>query len=101
MVLEIDGVVAEDASWFRKPADVHHNVSQLDAVSKGVTVAVKWGLESLEVVSYSAAVASWLSTMISQNERLRIHGNCEVLAKLQLGVLMDIARECGLQVSLR
>ena len=42
--LEVGGQVVEDASWLRKKTDgAHINVAELEAVVKGVNLALKWG----------------------------------------------------------
>ena len=50
VVLEIDNVEVEDATWLRKKDDFGHiNVAELDTVLKGVNLALKWGLQEIEV----------------------------------------------------
>lgn len=62
VVLEIADVVVEDAAWLRKSDDVGHiNVAELEAVLKGVNLAVKWGLKSLQVMTDSLTVVGWLN----------------------------------------
>ena len=44
--VEIGGKMVEDASWIRKQNDSGHiNLAELDAVVKGVSLAIKYGLE--------------------------------------------------------
>ena len=41
VVLEIDGRIEEDGAWLRKTDDIAHtNLAELDAVVKGVSVAI-------------------------------------------------------------
>ena len=55
--MEIDGIEVEDAAWLRKKGDFGHiSVAKLDAVLKGVNLAVKWGLRQVEVRTDSATV---------------------------------------------
>ena len=57
VLLEIGGVVAEDAAWLRKKDDYGHiNIAELEAVVRGVNLALKWGLREIEVVTDSATV---------------------------------------------
>ena len=59
MVLEINGKTAEDAVWLRKKDDFNHiNVAELEAVLKGVNLAIKWGLESIELKTDSATIGA-------------------------------------------
>ena len=48
VVLEIGGIIVEDAAWLCKPFGVGHiNVAELVAVLNGVNLALKWGLRIL------------------------------------------------------
>ena len=43
MSVMIDGVMVEDAAWFRKKCDYNHiNVAELEATIKDVNLALKW-----------------------------------------------------------
>ena len=45
VLLEIGEVVAEDAAWLRKKDNHGHiNIAELEAVVRGVNLALKWGL---------------------------------------------------------
>ena len=45
VVVEVGGLVAEAATWLRKINGYNHiNVAELDAVLKGINLAIKWGL---------------------------------------------------------
>ena len=61
MVLEIDNVEVEDATWLRKKEDFGHiKVAELDAVLKGVNLALKWGLQEIKVRTDFAMVCGWM-----------------------------------------
>ena len=50
VVLEIDGVVAQDGTWMRKQTDYNHiNVAELEVVMKGINLCVNWGLRNIVV----------------------------------------------------
>ena len=58
-ILEIGGAMAEDAAWLWKKNDnAHINVVELDATMKGINLALKWGLQAVEIRMNSATVAS-------------------------------------------
>ena len=60
VVMEIGGLVAEDVTWLRKKNDYNHiNMAKLDAVLKGINLAIKWGLREIEIRTDSAMVLSW------------------------------------------
>ena len=49
--MEVHGTVIEDAAWLRKTSDFAHiNVAELEAVLKGLNLALKWGMTTIEVL---------------------------------------------------
>ena len=73
-VLEVDGRVVQDASWLRKKDNFTHiNVAELESVLKGSNLALKQGLQDLEVKTDSGTVCGWIETIIrekkSENKR--------------------------------
>lgn len=50
VLLEIRGVEVENMAWLWKVDDYDHiNVTEFDAVLKGVNLAMKWGLYSIKI----------------------------------------------------
>ncbi|XP_076049715.1 uncharacterized protein LOC143030451 [Oratosquilla oratoria] len=73
-VLEIGDVIVEDGAWQRKKDDYHHiNVSELDAVIKGINLALKWGLREIEIRTDSATVAGWMNSVLTGEKRVSTH----------------------------
>ena len=65
-LLKIGGVIAEDTAWLRKKDDsTHINVAELDAMMKGINLALKWGLQAVEIKTDLATVASWIKLEVS------------------------------------
>ena len=63
--LEI-GVTAEDAAWLWKMDDsAHINVAELNVTTKDINLALKWGLQVVEIRMNSATVASWIKSGVS------------------------------------
>ena len=90
VLLEIGGVVAEDAAWLKKKDDYGHiNIAELEAVVRGVNLALKWGLREIEVVTDSATVCEWVRLMLSEEKRIKTKGAAEILVKRRIGVLKD------------
>ena len=59
VVLEVDGRVVEDASWLRKEADHSHiNVAELEAVGRGVNLAIAWGFKTFTLAIDSLTVVN-------------------------------------------
>ncbi len=100
VLLEVDGEVVEDASWLRKTQDVQHiNVAELDAVLKGLNLALSWGLKIIEVRSDSATVCGWLASVIEDSHRPRTNGLSEMIVKRRLGIIGELLEEYRLQVT--
>ena len=94
VLLEINGVAVEDAAWLRKKEDFNHiNVAELEAVLKGINLALKWGLKDVELKIDSATVVGWVKTVISNDKRVRTKGASEMVIKLRLGLLRDLLNE--------
>ena len=60
----------------------HINLAELDAVVKGVNLAVDWNVRCLEVMTDSRTVYSWLEMLVTDAKRLKVSsleetvGNC-------------------------
>ena len=100
VMLEIDDIEVEDAAWLRKKGDFAHiNVAELDAVLKGVNLAVKWGLKEVEVRTDSATVIGWLRSVLSAEKRIRTKGASEMIVKRRLGILQELIEVCNLKLN--
>ena len=99
VMLEIEGVVAEDGTWMRKRDDYNHiNVAELEAVLKGVNLAVNWGLKRIIVRTDSETVEGWVKTTLSGERRVKTKGAAEILIKRRLGVLKSLVDELHLDI---
>ena len=95
--LEIGGSIIEDASWIRKENDSGHiNLTELEAVLKGVTMAVKNGIQDLTIMTDSMTVFNWIKSIISKDKRVKTQGLSEILVRRRLSMLADIFNECSL-----
>ena len=84
----------------RKAADSSHiNVAELDAVLRGVNLALKWSLKTLEVITDSVTVHGWINSVIKLDCRVKTRGSAEMLIKRRLSNLSEIISEFGLTVS--
>ena len=71
--LECDGEIVEDGTWLRKRKDLLHiNFSELVLVMKGVTLAMRWKVKELEIMTDSASVYWWLQSLATEDQRLRV-----------------------------
>ncbi|XP_054267042.1 uncharacterized protein LOC128989196 [Macrosteles quadrilineatus] len=78
--LEIEGEIVEDASWLRKQHDsAHINLAELEAILKGVNLALRWGLKKIVFITDSATVHAWVSSILTGDRPIKTHGLSEVL----------------------
>ena len=90
----MDGVVVEDAAWLRKKEDnTHINVAELEAVVKGVNLALKWNIRRLQIMTDSTTVFGFLKCIIQNSKRVKTKGVAEMLVKLRLGVIKQLSVE--------
>ena len=102
VVLEINECVVEDASWLRKSDDAAHiNLAELEAVIKGINLAIAWGLTNIVIVTDSTTVHGWISSVVSELKRVKTRGIGEALARRRLNLVHDIITECHLEVEIR
>ena len=99
-VLECDDKEIEDGEWLRKAKDpLHINFAELVAVLKGVNMAVKWGAKQLEIVTDSSTVHHWLHSLATQEHRLRVAGDGEMLIRRRLELIRATLSEYGVRWS--
>ena len=99
-VLEIGGVVVEDRAWLRKSDDFNHiNVAELDAVARGVNMAVDWGIQQLHIKTDSSSVKAWVQLTLNEDRPIKTKGAAEVLIKRRLGVLKSLIGELDMRVT--
>lgn len=98
--VEVNGRIIEDAAWLRKKDDYNHiNVAELESVLKGINLAIKWGLQDLEVKTDSATVCGWMKTVITEDRRVRTKGAAEMIVKRRLGTLRELIDEYSLRLT--
>ena len=100
IVLEVGGHVVEDASWLRPEDASHINLAELDAVIKGVNVALVWKLKTLHVRTDSLTVYHWIADALSGKARLRTKASSEMLIRRRVETLMALRDEYGLALDI-
>ena len=97
--LEHDGAVVEDASWLRKEKDTQHiNLAELDAVLKGINMALMWEATILHIHTDSAYVHKWVTDTLTGKFRVRTGAASEMLIRRRLDALASLVKEYGLSV---
>ena len=101
VLLEMGGRRVEDAAWLRKKGDYNHiNVAELEAILKGVNLALKWNLTNISLITDSATVYGWVRVTLSEEKRIRTKGASEMIVKRRLGVLKNLIGEFKLKVTI-
>ena len=99
-VLEINGMAVEDAAWLRKKHDkLHINVAELEAVVHGLNLGIKWNLKNIQVITDSATVKSWMTSVLTGSHRIRTHGVTEMLIRRKLSVVSELISAYDLSLS--
>ena len=100
--LEVVGEVVEDAAWLRKESDGSHiNVAELEALLKGLTLALKWGFKQVQLITDSATVHGWVQSVLKDERRPRVSGLSEMVVRRRLGLLEQIRDEYGVEIDVR
>ena len=100
--LQVDGEVVEDAAWLRKENDgTHINVAELEAVVKGLNLVLRWCISKVEVVTDSASVYNWVTSVLEDSHRPRVSGLSEMVIRRRLGIIAQLIEEYSMDVSVR
>ena len=99
VAIEYDGAIIEDASWLRPVhADKHINLAELDAVLRGINLALHWKASAIHLRTDSACVHRWISDTLSGKARVRTKVALEMLIRRQLSTLQELAAEYRLTI---
>ena len=99
VALEVDGAVIEDGTWLRGHDAAHINMAELDAVVKGLNLALAWGFKKIILYTDSATVHRWIADGLSGKVRLRTKAASEMLIRRRVELVTSLVRECGLELS--
>jgi len=98
-VVQVDDVIVEDASWLRKKTDsLHINVAELEAVGRGINMAVQWGFKTFTVATDSRTVVSWMDSTTEGRDRVRTKSAAQLLIRRRLMVIKEVITEYKLAV---
>ena len=79
IALERKNQIIEDGAWLRKANNgTHTNLSELNAVIKGVNLVMKWGARDITIFTDSATIYSRLSSLLKKDKRIRVSGLSEM-----------------------
>ena len=94
--IEFNGEVIEDASCLRKECT---NMTELDAVLKGLYLALVWGMTTMDVMTDSATVHRWIEDGLTGKSRLKTKASNEMLIRRRVDVVMELVKEYGLKMT--
>ncbi|KFD47059.1 hypothetical protein M513_12047 [Trichuris suis] len=96
---EICGTIVEDATWLRPDDARHINMAELDAVIRGLNLALAWELKDVEVMTDSATVQRWVLESISGKARLKTKAVGELLIRRRIETIRSLVNEYSIQAS--
>lgn len=94
----VDGSVIEDASWLRTDNGGHINMAELDAMIKGINLALTWKMKRIRLYTDSQTVFHWVSDALSGKSRLRTKAASEMLIRRRLGIITALVKEYELDI---
>uniref|UniRef100_A0A5S6QHX4 Integrase catalytic domain-containing protein n=1 Tax=Trichuris muris TaxID=70415 RepID=A0A5S6QHX4_TRIMR len=100
VALEVDGSVIEDGAWLRPEEARHINMAELDAVIKGLNLAIAWRMKQIELMTDSATVHRWIEDALSGRARLRTKATNEMLIRRRLETVLALVKEYDLAVTI-
>ena len=98
--LQIDGHVVEDCAWLRKDT-AHINVAELEATIKGISLALKWKLTEVKLITDSASVYGWVCSILEDTKRPKVSGLSEMVIKRRLETISQLIEEYELTLSIQ
>ena len=99
VAIEYDGAIIEYASWLRPAfADKHIYLAELDAVLRGINLALHWKASVIHLRTDSACVHWWISDTLSGKAKVRTKAALEMLIRRRLSTLQELAAEYRLTI---
>jgi len=97
-VLEVNGYVVEDGSWLRRDDASHINMAELDAVIKGINLAIMWNMKKIHLQTDSLTVYHWVSDALTGKARVKTKASSEMLIRRRLSMLKSLIEEYRLEL---
>ena len=99
VAIEYDGAIMEDTSWLRPVhADKYINLAEIDAVLRGINLALHWKASVIYLWTDSACVHWWISDTLTGKARVRTKAASEMLIRRRLSTLQELAVEYRLTI---
>ena len=89
-----NGTVVEDACWLHPEKDSQHiNLAELDAIIKGINLAIFWKMTTLHLFTDSACVHKWISDTLTGKGRIRTKAASEMLIQWRVDSIIKLVKE--------
>uniref|UniRef100_A0A5S6QIU7 RNA-directed DNA polymerase n=1 Tax=Trichuris muris TaxID=70415 RepID=A0A5S6QIU7_TRIMR len=99
VALEVDGAIIEDGAWLRPDDAGHINMAELDAVVKGLNLALSWQLKDLQLMTDSLTVYRWIDDALSGRARLKTKAAREMLIRRRVAIVLALVKEYDLNLT--
>uniref|UniRef100_A0A5S6Q541 RNase H domain-containing protein n=1 Tax=Trichuris muris TaxID=70415 RepID=A0A5S6Q541_TRIMR len=100
VVLEVGDCVMEDAAWLRPNDAAHINMAELDALIRGLNLALSWGMRRIDLMTDSVTVHRWISDALSGKARLRTKATSEMLIRRRVAIFIALIKEYDLEITI-
>lgn len=100
VVVVVGGNVVEDACWLRPSNDAHINMAELDALLKGINMAITWNMRRIHLRTDSLTVNRWVADALSGKARLKTKAHGEMLIRRRVGMITELVAEYELQMDI-
>ena len=98
-----DGNVLEDGCWprcwLRREDTTHINMAELDAMVRGVNLAIAWNMTKIHLKTDSATVHRWVEDALTGRTRLRTKAQGEMLIRRRVDLIRQLKDEMGLDLT--
>ena len=99
VLLEKNGAVIEEACLLQPMNDAAHiNLAELDAVLKGVNLALQWQVKKWHMRTGSLCVHHWVSDTLTSKARMCTKASSEMLIRRRLSTVKKLADEYELSM---
>ena len=99
VAIEYDGAIIEDTSLLRPlHTDKHINLAELDAVLRGINLALHWNANVIHLRTDSACMYRWMFDTLSEKAKVRTKAASEILIRRRLSTLQELAAEYRLTI---
>ena len=93
------GEILEDACWLYPTRDGQHiNLAELDAMVKGLNLALQWQARTVHLHTDSMCIYHWLTNALTGRAQVKTKAASKMLIQRRLMILQQLIHEYNLQV---